>query len=183
MNRISSIMDKIVNALLWDIAFRKGKKKATYPTPKINPRATSFSSMQQLRDMKSALEDEVNGIMQVAFLPEPEGEARRPIVLLEGEDILDDTGRPRDERRRTSLTINTNTHAPDRPAHTVNFDDRDQHRTTTMTEVQQTLMNYSTNIDRANNMNVCPDRPDHISWQRNNMGNRDNQSSASSEAE
>ena len=62
--------------------------------------------------MKSALEDEVNGIMQVAFLPEPEGEARRTIVLLEGEDIPNDTGRPRDERRRTSLTVNTNTRAP-----------------------------------------------------------------------
>ena len=173
----------MVSALLWDIAFSKENKKATYLMPKINPRATSFTTMQQLRDIKSALEDKVHGIMQVAFLPEPEGETRRPIVLLDGEDIPDDTGRPRDERGRTNSTVNTNACTPDRPTHMVNFDDRDQHRTTTMTEVQQNLMNYSTNMDQANNMNTHPDRPDPSSWQRNNMGNQDNQSSASSNAE
>ena len=177
-------MDKIVSALLKDISFRKVNKKAIYPTAKINPRATSFTSTQQLHDMKSALEDEVNGIMQVAFLPQSEEEARRTVVVLtEGEDIPDNTGRPRDERRRPNLTVNTNTCTTDRPTHTVNFDDREQHRTTAITEVQQTLMNYSTNNDWANNTNACPDHPDHNPWPRNNKCNRDNQSSASSDTE
>ena len=59
--------------------------------------------------MKSALEDELSGIMQIAFLPEPEGNAGRTIVITPGEDISDDTGRPRDERRRPNLTVSTNT--------------------------------------------------------------------------
>ena len=44
MQRISSIMDKIINSLLKDISFRKSNKKVIYPTPKVNPRATSFTS-------------------------------------------------------------------------------------------------------------------------------------------
>ena len=43
-----------------------------------------------------------------------------------------------------------------------------------MTEVQQTLMNYCTNIDRANNTNIHPDHPDHNSWPRNNTGQPEN---------
>ena len=180
MHKISSIMDKIVSALLKDISYRKVKKKTTYPTPKINPRATSFTSMQQLCDLKSAPEDEVNGIMQVAFLPESEEEARRTIVMLDGEDILDDTGRPRDDRRRPNLTTTANTCTTDRP--TVNFGDRDQHRTIAITEVQQTLMNDSTNNDRANNTNICPDCPNNTNpCPRNNEHNQDNQSSTSSD--
>ena len=170
------------SALLKDNSFRKVNKKAIYPTPKINPRATSFMSTQQLRNMKSALEDEVNGIMQVAFLPQSEEEARRTVVVLtEGEDIPNDTGRPRDERR-PNLTVNTNTRTTDRPTHTVNFDDREQHRTTAITEVQQTLMNYSTNNYQMNNTNAHPDRLDHNPWLRNNERNWDNQSGTSSDA-
>ena len=51
-----------------------------------------------------------------------------------------------------------------------------------MTEVQQTLMNYSTNNDRANNMNICPDHPENHPWPRTNKRNQDNQSSTSSDA-
>ena len=182
MARISSIMDKIVNSLLKDISFRKGNKKAIYPTPKVNPRASSVTSIGELRSMKAALEDECRGIMQVAFITEPDEGASSRVITPE-EDIPDATARPREERRRSNLSVNTNNTCPtDRP--TVNFNDREHHRTNVISKVQQNLMNISNSNDRASNVNVCPDRSDNPNpWSRNTDHNRDNQSSISSDAE
>ena len=160
MARISSNMDKIMASLLRDNSFRKGNKKATYPTPKVNPRVSSVSSISEICSMKEALKDECRGILQVAFLPEPEeGANREPRVTTPGEDIPDAMARPREERRRSNLSVNTNNTCPtDRP--TVNFSDREQHRTNVISEVQQNLMNISNSNDRASNTNIHPDRSD-----------------------
>ena len=72
MSRVSSNMDKIMGQLIRDNKFRKANKKLTYPTPKVNPRASSVSSVTEICSMKDALQDECRGILQVAFLPEPE---------------------------------------------------------------------------------------------------------------
>ena len=74
----------------------------------------------------------------------------------------------------------------DRPAdRTVNFHDREQHRTNVISEVQQNLMNISNSQnshDQANNMNIHADHPDHQNpWPRNTDQNPDNQSSGSSD--
>ena len=171
-----------MNLLLKDISFRKGNKKVIYPTPKVNPRASSFTSTGELHSMKAALEDECRGIMQVACITEPdEGASSR--VITPGEDIPDATARPRDKRRRSNLSVNTNNTCPtDRP--TVNFNNREHHRTNIISEVQQNLMNISNSNDRASNMNVCPDHSDNPNpWSRNTDHNWDNQSSISSDAE
>ena len=52
-----------------------------------------------------------------------------------------------------------------------------------MTEVQQTLLNYSTNNNQANNANICPDCHENHQWPRNNEYNWGNHSSASSDAD
>ena len=157
MSRISSNMDKILGQLIRDNKFRKANKKSMYPTPKINPRASQAGSVTKVCSMKDALKGECRGILQVAFLPEPEeGANREPTVVTPGEDIPDATGRPREERRRSNLSVNTvpNTNngpvqhtqqcPTDRPAdRTVNFHDREQHRTNVISEVQQNLMNIS----------------------------------------
>ena len=121
--------------------------------------------------------------MQIAFLPEPEeGTNRGPRITMPGEDIPDAPGRCRDEERRSNLSANTNNgptqgtqpHHTDRADRTVNFQNREQHRTNVISEVQQNLMNISNpqnTQDQANNANVCPDRPDHTEhqnpWPRN----------------
>ena len=137
MSRVSSNMDKFLGQLIRDNKFRKANKKLTYPTPRINPRASPASSVTEICSMKDALQDKCRGILQVAFLPEPEeGVNREPTVVTAGEDIPDTTGRPREERRRSNLSVNTtpntnNTqqHPTDRPAdRIVNFHDREQHR-------------------------------------------------------
>ena len=101
----------------------------------------------------------VKNIMQIAFLPEPEeGTSRGPRMVMPGEDIPDAPGRHREEERRSNLSVNTNT-TPNtnngltqgaQPCHTdraadrtVNFQDREQHRTNVISEVQQNLMNIS----------------------------------------
>ena len=203
MSRISSNMDKLLGHLIRNNKFRKAKRKSTYPTPRINPRASPAGSVTEVCKMKDALKDECRGILQVAFLPEPEEDANRePTVVIPGEDIPNTMGQPREERRRSNLSVNTNTapntnngptqhaqqHSTDRPAdRTVNFDDREQHRTNIISEVQQNLLNISNSQnsnDQVNNANVCPDRPDHQNqWPRNTDPNRDNQSSSSSDTD
>ena len=127
--------------------------------------------------MKDALKDEYRGILQVAFLPEPEeGANRESTVVTPGEDIPDAMGRPREERRRSNLSVNTNTipntnngltqHTQQRPTdrsadRTVNFHDREQHRTNIISEVQQNLMNISNSQNSNDQENIHPDCPDH----------------------
>ena len=180
MQRISSNMDKLLGHMQRDNKFRKANKKALYPIPRINPRLSPASSAQEICSMKNGLKDKCKGIVQIAFLPEPEeGASRGPRVVTPSEDIPDVTGRPREEGRRSNLSVNTNTapntsnglaqhtqqHPTDRAAdRTVNFQDREQHRTNVISEVQQNLMNISNSQnshDQVNNMNIRPDHPDH----------------------
>ena len=151
--------------------------------------------------MKDGLKDEGKNIIQIAFVPEPEeGASGGPRMIMPGEDIPDAPGRHRDEERRSNLSVNTNNGLTqgtqpchtDRADRTVNFQNREQHRTNVISEVQQNLMNISNsrNIqDQANNANVRSDRPDHTEhqnqnpWPRNADHSRDNQSSDSSDTD
>ena len=90
MSRIASNMDKLLNHMQRDNKFRKANKKAMYPIPKINPRLSPASSAQEICNMKNGLKDECKGIVQIAFLPEPEeGASGGPRVVMPGEDIPD----------------------------------------------------------------------------------------------
>ena len=159
MQRISSNMDKLLGHMQRDNKFRKANKKILYSIPRINPRLAPPSSAQEIRSMKDGLKDESKNIVQIAFLSEPEeGASGGPRVVMPGEDIPDTTGRRREEGRRSNLSVNTNT-APntnngptqgaqeyhtDRTAdRTVNFQEREQHRTNVISKVQQNLMNIS----------------------------------------
>ena len=153
MQRISSNMDKLLAHMQRDIKFRKANKKIQYPIPRINPRLGPPGSAQEIRTMKDRLKDEGKNIMQIAFLPEPEeGASGGPRMIMPGEDILNTPGRCREEERRSNLSVNTNNRPTqgtqpcytDRAAdRTVNFQDREQHRTNVISEVQQNLMNIS----------------------------------------
>ena len=185
MQRISSNMDKLLAHMQRDIKLRKADKKIQYPVPRINPRLAPPSSAQEIRTMKDGLKDESKNIMQIAFLPEPEeGASGGPRIVMPGEDISDAPGRCREEERRSNLSVNTNT-TPNtnngpaqgaQPRHTdriadrtVNFQDREQHRTNVISEVQQNLMNISNSRnsqDQANNVNVRPDCPNHTEHQK-----------------
>ena len=180
MQRISTNMDKLLAHMQRDIKFRKANKKIQYPVPRINPRLAPPGSAQEIRTMKDRLKDEGKNIMQIAFLLEPEeGASGGPRVIMPGEDIPDAPGRRREEERRSNLSVNTNT-TPNtnsrptqgtQPRHTdrvadrtVNFQNREQHRTNVISEVQQNLMNIpnSRNTqDQTNNANVHSDRPNH----------------------
>ena len=180
MQRISSNMDKLLAHIQRDIRFRKANRKIQYPTPKINPRIAPPVSAQEIRKMKDGLKDEGRNIIQIAFLPEPEeGASGGPRITMPGEDIPDAPGRRREEERRSNLSVNTNSRPTqgaqprhtDRADRTVNFQNREQHRTNIISEVQQNLMNISNSQntqDQANNANICPDCPDHTEHQNQN---------------
>ena len=172
MQRISSNMDKLIAHIQRDIRFRKANRKIQYPTPKINPRIAPPASTQEIRKMKDGLKDEGRNIMQIAFLPEPEeGASRGPRIVMPGEDIPDAPGRYREEERRSNLSVSTNNGPTQgtQPCHTdrtadrtVNFQEREQHRTNIISEVQQNLMNISNSRnphDQTNNANVRSDCP------------------------
>ena len=110
MQRISSNMDKLLGHMQRDNKFRKANKKTLYPIPRINPRLAPPSSAQEICSMKDGLKDESKNIVQIAFLPEPEeGTSRGPRVGMPNEDILNATGRHREEGRRSNLSVNINT--------------------------------------------------------------------------
>ena len=208
MQRISSNMDKLLAHIQRDIKFRKANKKIQYPVPRINPRSAPPGSAQEIHTMKDGIKDEGKNIMQIAFLPQPEeGTSGGSRMIMPGEDIPDAPGRCREEERRSNLSVNTNT-APStnnrltqgaQPCHTdraadrtVNFQDREQHRTNVLSEVQQNLMNISNSRnpqDQMNNVNVHSDRPDHTEhqnqnpWPQNADHSCDNQSSDSSDTD
>ena len=174
MQRISSNMDKLLAHMQKNIKFRKANKKIQYPVPRINPRSAPPGSAQEICTMKDGLKDEGKNIMQIAFLPEPEeGASGGPRMIMPGEDIPDTLGRCREEERRSNLSVNTNNGLTQgtQPCHTdraadrtVNFQDREQHRTNIISEVQQNLMNISNSRnlqDQTNNANVRSDCPDH----------------------
>ena len=198
MQRISTIMDKLLAHMQRDIKFRKANKKVQYPVPRINPRLAPPGSAQEIHTMKDRLKDEGKNIVQIAFLPEPEeGASGGPRVIMPGEDIPDTPGRCREEQRRSNLSVNTNTapnsrltqgtqpHHTDRVAdRTVNFQNREQHRANVISEVQQNLMNISNSRNtqnQTNNANVRSDRPNHTEHQNPWPRNADNQSSDSSD--
>ena len=169
MQRLSNNMDKLLAHMQRDIRFRKTNKKIQYPTPKINPRITPPVSAQEIRRMKDGLKDEGRNITQIAFLPKPdEGASGGPRITIPGEDIPDAPG------RRSDLSINTNSgptqstqpRHTDRADRTVNFQNREQHRTNVISKVQQNLMNISNansqnTQDPAGNANVRSARSDH----------------------
>ena len=200
MQRISSNMDKLIAHIQRDIRFRKANRKIQYPTPKINPRIAPPASTQEICKMKDGLKDEGRNIMQIAFLPEPEeGASGDPRIVMPGEDIPDAPGRYREEERRSNLSVSTNNgpaqgaqprHTDRTAERTVNFQEREQHRTNVISEVQQNLMNISNSRnsqDQTNNANVRSDRPiptEHQNpWPRNTDHSRDNQSSDSSDTD
>ena len=198
MQRISGNMDKLLTHMQRDIRFRKTNRKIQYPTPKINPRIAPPASAQEIHKMRDGLKDEGRNIMQIAFLPEPEeGASGGPRITIPGEDIPDAPGRHREERR-SNLAVNTHNGPTQgaQPCHTdwnadrtVNFQEREQHKTNVISEVQQNLMNISNSRntqDQTNNANVRSDHSNHTEhqtlWPRN-ADSRDNQSSDSSDTD
>ena len=116
-------------------------------------------------------------ILDYAFNPIPEGEEDRIQVCYDGSDIPDDNTRRNhgtgDRKRNQAPTGQNNTvranigQNSDRTHNTVNFDNREQHRTSTLVDVQQRLTQIAQENSSANMENVCPAR----SRDKNMMGN------------
>ena len=70
MHRISNILDMINNSLIKDNTLRRRHKEVTFPLPRLNPRATTLTMVEQVRETQNALEDEMANIMQIAFKPQ-----------------------------------------------------------------------------------------------------------------
>ena len=137
MNRL----DEILNILARDNMLRKRGKKHVYTLPRINPGAANLNSMEDAQKLGREIQDEVMEILHYAFNPIPEGEEDRIEVCYDGSDILDDNMRRKKTNQlptghNNTTRVSTGQNA-DRPHHTVNFDNREQHRTSTLDEVQQ----------------------------------------------
>ena len=91
MNRISNILDKITTSFIRDNTNRKRAKKVTFPLPKQNARATTFTSIGQVRELQEAIRDEMINIEGVAFKPEDPNEEEAGVVV-DGDDIADENG-------------------------------------------------------------------------------------------
>ena len=145
--RITNRLDEILNILARDNMLRKRGKKHVYTLPRINPRAANFNSMDDAQELGKEIQDNVMEILDYAFNPIPEGEEDRIQVCYDGSDIPDDNTKRNhgtgDRKRNQAPTGQNNTvranigQNSDRTHHTVNFDNREQHRTSTLVDVQQ----------------------------------------------
>ena len=193
---ITNRLDEILNILARDNMLRKRGKKGVYTLPRINPRAANLNSTEDAQKLGREIQDDVMEILHYAFNPIPEGEEDRIEVCYDGSDIPDNNTR----RKKTNqlptghsnvVRISAGQNA-DRPHHTVNFDNREQHRTSTLDEVQQRLTQMAQGNSSANTANVCPAHlsdktPSNRRWR--NMAERyqrsngqDNNSSAASDS-
>ena len=162
-------MDEILNILARDNMLRKRGKKRVYTLPRINPRAANLNSTEDAQKLGREIQDDVMEILDYAFNPIPEGEEDRIQVCYDGSDIPDDNTRRNcgtsDRKTNQSPTGHNNTarvnigQSSDRQHHTVNFDHREQHRTSTLEDAQQRLTQMAQENSSANTENVCPARP------------------------
>ena len=126
---------------------RKRGKKHVYTLPRINPRAANLNSMDDAQKLGREIQDDVTEILNYVFNPILEGEEDRIQVCYDGLDIPDDNTRrshgtgdrktnqaPTGQNNTAGANIGQNS---DRTHHTVNFDNREQHRTSTLVDVQQ----------------------------------------------
>ena len=157
IQRITNRLDEILSILARDNMLRKKGKKRVYPLPSVNPRAVTISSTGDARKMQEDMQKDIIEINNYAFKPILEGEEDRPTVCYDGSDIPDDnTGRSRNTRTNQGPTNNrTNTRNHNRTQHTVNFNDRDHHRSSTLKDVQQRLTQMAQEDNGTNTENVC----------------------------
>ena len=120
---------------------RKRGKKRVYTLPRINPRAANLNSMEDAQKLGREIQDDVMEILHYAFNPITKGEEDRIEVCYHGSDILDNNTRGKKTNQpptghNNTTRVSTGQNA-DRPHHTVNFDPREPHRTSTLDEVKQ----------------------------------------------
>ena len=141
LQHITNRLDKILNILARDNMLRKRGKKCVYTRPRINPRATNLNSTEDAQKLGREIQDDIMEILHYAFNPIPEGEEDRVKVCYDGSNIPDDNTRRKKTNQlptghNNTTRVSTGQNA-DRPHHTVNFDHREQHRASTLDEVQQ----------------------------------------------
>ena len=126
---------------------RKRGKKCVYTLPRINPRAANLNSTDDAQKLGREIQDDVMEILNYVFNPIPEGEEDRIQVCYNGSHIPDDntrrnhgTGDRKTNQTLTGQNITARANIgqnSDRTHHTVNFDNGEQHRTSTLEDVQQ----------------------------------------------
>ena len=147
LQRITNRLDEILSILARDNMLRKRGKKHVYTLPRINPRAANLNSTYDAQKLGREIQDNVMEILNYAFNPIPEGEEDRIQVCYDGSDIPDDNTRRNcgtGDRKTNQIPAGQNITAranigqnSNRTHHTVNFDNREQHRTSTLVDVQQ----------------------------------------------
>ena len=160
---ITNRLDEILNILARDNMLRKRGKKRVYTLPRINPKAANLNSTEDAQKLGREIQDHVMEILHYAFNPIPEGEEDRIEICYDGSDILDDNTRRKKTNQpptgnNNTTRVSTGQNAA-RPHHTVNFNPREQHRTSTLEEVQQRLTQMALGNSSANTANVRPAHP------------------------
>ena len=148
---------------------RKRGRKRVYTLPRINPRAAILNSTDDAQKLGREIQDDVMEILNYAFNPIREGEEDRIQVCYDGSDIPDDNTRRNrrtgNRRRNQAPTGQNNTvrvnigQNSDRTHHTVNFHNREQHRTGTLVDVQHQLTQIAQENSSMNTENVHPAHP------------------------
>ena len=147
LRHITNRLDEILRILARDNMLRKRGKKHVCTLPRINPRAANLNFMDDAQKLGREIQDDVMEILDYAFNSIPEGEEDRIQVCYDDSHIPDDNTRRNHDTgdRKTNQaptgrnkTIRENIgQNSDKTHHTVNFDNREQHRTSSLEDVEQ----------------------------------------------
>ena len=185
IQRITNRLDEILSILARDNMLRKKGKKRVYTLPRINPRAATLNSTDDAHKLGRDIQEDVMEILDYAFKPIPEGQEDNIQVCYDGSDIPDDNTKKKcpigDKRTAQGPTGHGSTNRTnpgrnqDRAQHTVNFEDRNSHRTSALEDMQQRLTQMAQKNGSTNMENVRPACPsDNIQGNRRwrNMAER-----------
>ena len=161
LQHITKRLDEMLSILARDNMLRKRGKKPAYTLHRINPRAANLNSTDDAQKLGREIQDNVTEILNYAFNPIPEGEEDRIHVCYNGSDIPDDNTRSNHGtgNRKTNQTPTARANIgqnSNRTYHTVNFNNSEQHRTSTLVDVQQRLTQIAQENSSVNMENVCP---------------------------
>ena len=164
IQHITNRLHEILNILARDNMLRKRGKKCVYTLPRLNPRAATLNTPEDTHKLGKDIQEDIIEIINYAFKPIPEGEEDRISVCYDGSDIPDDSTRRQciaNNNRANPGSTNNNTNKAntgrnqDRAQHTVNFEDREHHRTSALEDIQQRLTQMAQSSS-TNTENICP---------------------------
>ena len=159
MRHITNRIDEILSILARDNMLRKKGKKRVYTLPRVNPRVANINSTEDAWRMGKEIEEDIMEIL-ITLHTHCQKEKMTDLEYATMDQTSLMTTQEDHVTQEQTKVLPTTTYQQEQ--HRNNFDDRDQHRTNTIQDMQQRLTQMAQEGNSANTENVrhvWEDRP------------------------